>query len=99
MDASPNQQLQVDSQEIRNAMSQAISDAIKALPRPQVPSWMETWIEFIKLHPLISLLIAFLVIFILTAIIREIICSYLKTNEILVRLRSIEEKMKTKQEK
>ena len=99
MDASPNQQLQVDSQEIRNAMTQAMSDAIKALPRPQVPSWMEAGFEFIKAHPWLSLSIAFLVIFVITAIIREIICSYLKTNEILARLRAIEEKMKTKQEK
>lgn len=99
MDTSPNQQLLADSQEIRNAMTQTMSDAIKALPRPQVPSWMEAWFEFIKLHPWLSLSIAFLAIFVITAIIREIICSYLKTNEILVRLSAIEEKLKTKQEK
>jgi hypothetical protein len=40
------------------------------------------------------LIAALVVIFLVTAIIRELICGYLKTNEILVRLRRLEEKIK-----
>ena len=95
MDASNmTQQMQVDSQELRNEVFQAMKEAGLGLPGGKVPSWLESLADFIKLHPWISLGIALFVIFLISAIIREILCSYFKTNEILMRLKRLEEKLK-----
>ena len=96
MDGNSTQQLQIDSQELQNAMTQAMREAIKALPRPQVPSWLETWVDFVRLHPLISLVLVLSIALIISMVIREIICSYVKTNDILARLRRIEQKLTEK---
>jgi hypothetical protein len=93
MSVNPTQPLQADSQEIQNMIGQVMAEATKSLPKPQVPSWMETWIEFIKVHPWTALLVALLVMVIIFAVIREMICVYLKTNEILARLKKIEERL------
>jgi len=82
-----------DSEYFRNALIEAFAQASQRIQRP---TWMDTWGQFIRQHPWISLVAAFLVIFLLTAFIRELICGYLKTNEILVRLRRLEEKLKEK---
>ncbi len=82
-----------DSEVFRNAVIEAFTQASQHLQRP---SWVDAWGQFIRQHPWISLGAAFLVIFLLTAFIRELICGYLKTNEILVRLRRLEEKFKEK---
>jgi|GEM_PF-1003009 len=93
MVGSPEKALMSDSQEIQNMIAQAFSEASKALPNPKMPSWVEAAAKFIEIHPWISLLAALGVILLITVIIRELICSYLKTNEITVRLRKIEEKL------
>lgn len=88
------QELQVDSQEIQNMMVQAVNEAIKSLPKPKMPSWMETAVDFIVMHPWIALFILLGVATVISAVIREIICSYLKTNDILARLKRVEDKLK-----
>jgi len=50
--------------------------------------------DFTQLHPWLSFAILSFAILIISAIIREIICSYFKTNDILIRLNRIEEKLK-----
>ena len=94
MNGNLTQSLETDSKEIQNMIGQVVSEAMKTLPWPKMPSWMEAMGAFIRIHPWIALLIAFLVILAISAIVREVICSYLKTNEILARLRRIEEKIK-----
>ena len=80
-------------QEIQNIMHQALSGAMQSMSQQKAPSWLEALLSFINIHPWLTLLIVFAVLLLITAIIREIICSYLKTNEILVRLKKIEEKL------
>jgi uncharacterized membrane protein YdfJ with MMPL/SSD domain len=82
-----------DSEAFRNAVIEAFTQASQRIQRP---SWMDAWGQFIRQHPWISLAAAFLVIFLLTAIIRELICGYLKTNEILARLKRLEDKNEEK---
>ena len=94
MNENLTQPLAADSREMQNMIVQAMSETIKSLPKPKVPSWMEGAVEFVKIHPWVSLIIVFAVIFIISAIIREILCSYFKTNEVLERLKRIEEKLK-----
>lgn len=95
MNENLTQTLEADSHEIQNMIGQTVAEAIKSLPRPQMPPWMESLGDFIQMHPWTSLLIALLIIILISVIIREIICSYLKTNEILHRLKKIEEKFKS----
>jgi len=94
MNGNTTQQLQIDSAEMQKAITQVMTDAIKSMPKPKVPHWMEAIVDFIKFHPWLSLLILICAIFFVSAVIREIICSYLKTNDILIRLKRIEENMK-----
>ena len=94
MDNNATQQLQIDSSEMQQAISQVMSEAIKSLPRPKVPQWMEAIADFVKFHPWLSLLIFIFVMLVISAIIREVICSYLKTSDILIRLKRLEEKLK-----
>ena len=93
MDGNLTQPLLTDTQEMRNAVMQVMADAIKNLPRPQMPSWMQALADHVKLHPLTSFLIFLLFLIVLFLIIREVVCSYLKTNEILERLKRLEEKL------
>ena len=92
--ANMTQQMRLDSQELRNEVFQAMKEAGLSLHGGKVPSWLESLADFIKLHPWISLGIALFVIFLVSAIIREILCSYFKTNEILMRVKKLEEKLK-----
>ena len=94
MDTNSTASLMADTQEAQNMITQAISEAVKAFPRPKLPSWMEVAAEFIKVHPWISLGVVVVIISLISMIIREILCSYFKTNEILTRLKKIEEKLK-----
>jgi len=94
MDDNATQQLQVDSAQMQQAITQVMTDAIKSMPRPKVPHWMGSAADFIQFHPWISFFILIFVILVISAIIREVICSYLKTNDILIRLKRIEEKLK-----
>lgn len=84
----------ITPEEYQNLVRQSLSDAFNSLPSPAVPSWLESAAEFIKAHPWLSLGVALLVLLIISAIIRELICSYLKTNEILARVKKLEEKSK-----
>jgi hypothetical protein len=90
---SSGKALMSDSQEIQNMIAQVFSQASKALPNPKMPSWVEAAAKFIEVHPWISLIVALGVILLVTVIIRELICSYLKTNEVMARLKRIEEKL------
>jgi len=94
MDSNTTQQLQIDSTQMQQAITQVMTDAIKSMPRPKVPHWMQSAGDFTQLHPWLSFAILSFAILIISAIIREIICSYFKTNDILIRLNRIEEKLK-----
>jgi len=98
VDANLTQPLLTDSQEMQKAVMQVMADAVKNFPRPKVPSWMESLTDYVKFHPLTSLLIFLLFIIIFSLVIREILCSYLKTNEILARLKKLEEKLNQDQD-
>lgn len=84
----------LDASEIQEIVKQGVKEAIKTLPKPQVPSWLDSSIEFLKTHPLTSILIVVLIILVISIIIRELICIYLKNNEILARIKRIEEKLR-----
>jgi hypothetical protein len=94
MDTNMTQQIQMDSQEFKNAIIQMMRDTVKTLPQEKVPAWIGSLVDLIKGHPWISLGIALFVVFLISAIIREILCSYFKTNQILARLKRLEEKIK-----
>jgi len=94
MENNLTQGLAVDSRQMQDMLTQAMSEAIKSMPKPQIPSWLDAIIEFLKAHPWTSLLIVTAVILIISAIIRELICSYLKINEISARLKRLEERLK-----
>lgn len=93
MDETLVSQFGFDNQEIRNIMQQALTGAFQAMSQPKAPSWLEALLVFIRIHPWLALFIVFAVILLITAIIREMICSYLKTNEILARIKRLEEKL------
>lgn len=94
MDGNGTQQLPLDSQEVQQVMGQVLGEAIKSISRPKVPLWLEAVLDFVRIHPWVSLFILLGAMAVIFAIIREMICSYLKTNEILVRLKRLEEKTK-----
>lgn len=94
MDTNLTQQMEMDSGEIRNMVSQVMSEALKAMPRPEVPSWLEGLGAYVRMHPWISLFIVLGIVLVVSAVIREILCSYFKTNEILARLKRLEERCK-----
>ena len=94
MNEAVGKALSSDSQEIQNMLTQAVAEATKMLPKPQMPSWVEQASHFIETHPWISLLSALGIIFLITIIIRELICGYLKTNEIIDKLNKIEAQLK-----
>ncbi|MDD5019571.1 MAG: hypothetical protein PHH75_05170 [Candidatus Omnitrophica bacterium] len=83
-----------EGQEFQNALFEAYGGAARYVQESHVPSWVDTWGQFIRQHPWGSLIAALVIIFLVTAVIRELICGYLKTNEILARLRRLEEKIK-----
>jgi len=89
MNGNLTQPLLSDAQDMQGIIAQAL----KAMPKPAMPSWMETLAAFVRLHPWISLLVFLAVVLVISAVVREIICSYLKTSEILVRLKRLEEKI------
>ncbi len=91
------QDINIDSQEFRNAVADVMNQALKSVPKPKVPSWVEAMVEFIKLHPWISLFVLLAVLAVISAIVRELLCSYLKTNDILARLKKIEQVLKNKE--
>ena len=93
MDGNLTQNLTTDSLQYQAVLNQFVSEAVKALPRPNTPSWLQQIFDNTKDHPWVSLGIVFLVLLVITIIIREIICSYLKTNEIISRLKKLEDKM------
>lgn len=94
MDADLTQTLEMDSAEMRNMVSQVMSEALKAIPRPEVPSWVESLGQYVQLHPWISLFVVLGIVLVVSAVVREILCSYFKTNEILARLKRLEERSK-----
>lgn len=93
MNGNFTQQLPMDSQEIQQVMQQVLAETLRTVPKPVVPSWMQATGDFIKIHPWLSFFIILLILLFISLIIREIICSYLKTNEILKRLKRLEDKL------
>ena len=93
MNEAVGKALSSDSQEIQNMLTQAVAEATKMLTKPQMPSWMQQASRFIESHPWISLFVALGIIFLVTIIIRELICGYLKTNEIIDKINKIEAKL------
>lgn len=83
----------IDSQQFQNLFQQALSQTLRSLPRPKVPSWLEAVIEYVKIHPFEALFILFIASLLISALIREVLCSYLKTNEILSRLNKLEKRL------
>ena len=84
-----NETVAFDPQQYQNVLIQSIQQAFKS----HAPSWLESLVAFIQYHPWISAGIAVAVLLIISAIIREILCQYLKTSEILARLKRVEEKI------
>lgn len=85
--------LPMDSQEVQKMMQQVLLQTFQSLPKPKFPSWLEGIIAYIQSHPLESLFFFVLALLFISAIVREVVCSYLKTNEILSRLKKIEKKL------
>ncbi len=94
MENNLTQGLVLDSRQIQDMVMQAMKEALKAMPKPVAPSWLDSTIEFYKGHPFISLIMVVAIILLICLIIRELICSYLKTNEILKRLKQLEDRFK-----
>lgn len=94
MDTNPTQSLEMDSGEIRNMVSQVMGEALRSIPKPEMPSWVESLGQYVQLHPWISLFVVLGIVLVISAVVREILCSYFKTNEILARLKRLEERCK-----
>lgn len=93
MNSNLTQQLQLDQAQIQKIYWDTLNDAIKAAYRPKEMSWFQTVGSFINSHPLVffaSLILVALLIFLIT---REIVCTYFKTNEILSRVKRLEERL------
>lgn len=85
--------LSQESFQFRNEIFKVFTEAVRA-NQPQIPGWVQGFFKAVQEHPLVFLAGACLVIFLIVFITRELICGYLKTNEILNRLKKIEEKLK-----
>ncbi len=88
------QSLATDSESLEQILSEAMAIASKSLPNAEIPSWLEVAGNFVKIHPWLSLVSAVLILLLISLVIREFSCSYFKTNEILTRLKKIEEKVR-----
>ena len=93
MSADSLDSLGQESLQFRNEIVRAFADAVRS-NQPQVPGWVGSFFRAAHDHPLVFLAGACAVVFLGIVITRELICGYLKTNEILDRLRKIEEKLK-----
>lgn len=85
-----NETIAFDPQEYQNMVFSTVQQAFKS----HAPSWLESLVTYIQMHPWISIGVVFIVILVISAIVREVLCHYLKTNEILRRLKALEEKIK-----
>ena len=84
---------EMNSQEYQNLFREALGQTLQSLPKPKVPSWMDSLLGYVQAHPWISLLVFLFIVLVISAVIREILCSYFKSNEILARLRKIEQRL------
>ena len=94
MDNNFAQNVTLDAKEIQGIITQTVNEAVKAFPKPQIPSWFDRIIDFFKTNPLTFFLIVVLVILAISVIVRELVCMYFKTNELLARIKRIEERLK-----
>ena len=84
--------LGADAELFQNTISQAMAQALRTLPDKQASSWIGKLTDFINGQPILFLTIAVVVLVVLFAIIREALCSYFKINEVLARLKKLEDK-------
>lgn len=91
MNTTLTNSLPLSEQDLANIFKQALAEGVKSMPKPELPSWIQGIGDFIKIHPGMFTLIIAAILVICFFIVRELICSYLKTNEILARLKKIEE--------
>ncbi len=91
MNTTLTDSLPLSEQELADIFKQALAEGMKSIPKPELPSWIEKIGSFIKIHPGVFTLIIVLILVVCFLIVREFVCSYLKTNEILARLKKIEE--------
>ncbi|MFA5039455.1 MAG: hypothetical protein WC732_07220 [Candidatus Omnitrophota bacterium] len=84
-----------ETTEFRNEVFKALSEATSygKYDQPLIP-WFEGISQSVRQHPWLFLAGAFVVIFLAVFLTRELICGYLKTNEILSRLKKLEERLK-----
>lgn len=92
MNTTLTNSLPLSEQDLANIFKQALTEGVKSMPKPELPSWIQGIGDFIKMHPGMFTLIVIAALSICFFIVRELVCSYLKTNEILARLKRIEEK-------
>ena len=85
-----NETVAFDPQEYQNIIFSSVQQAFKS----HAPTWLESLVTFIQQHPWISIGIAFIIILIISAIVREVLCHYFKINEILARLARLEKEIK-----
>ncbi|MFH1692018.1 MAG: hypothetical protein ABIC68_05575 [Candidatus Omnitrophota bacterium] len=93
MDTSLPYDTPLNEQEIANVFTRVFAESLKSVPKPEMPAWMQALGELIKAHPWVFSGIVVLILLVCFFIVRELICSYFKTNEILERLKSIEKRI------
>lgn len=93
MDQSITYAFPLNESEVQNVFAQVLAQGLKSVPRPELPSWIEALGDFIKSHPWIFGWIVIGILVVCLFIIRELTCMYLKTNEILERLKNIEKRI------
>jgi hypothetical protein len=84
----------MNSSEAQKMMSDMMAAAFRDMPKPEVPGWLEALGNFITLHPVVALLVVVVAAALISLVIRELVCFYFKTNDILRRLKRLEEKIK-----
>jgi hypothetical protein len=85
-----NETVGFDPLEYQNIILQSIHESFKA----HAPTWLESLVAFVQNHPWVTIGLVLGVALIISAIVREILCQYFKTNEILARLARLEKAIK-----
>ena len=91
--AEPQSLMNISSSEI-NALVQNLTAISKSMQQQKLPAWIEEIVRWVNSNPWGTAVVVMLGMAVVVLIIRELICFYMKTNQILFRLGRVEEELR-----